>query len=65
MVIPFREKWIPPTLLVIICALLHAPNETIWARSFRVDMLPNGNFLGCASCHVKSSGGWTEDLFRE
>ena len=50
-------------MLVIICALLYAPNETIWARSFRVDMLPNGNVLGCASCHVKSSGGGPRTSF--
>ena len=63
MVISFREKWIPPTFLVIIWALVCASNETIWARSFRVDMLPNGNVLGCASCHVKSSGGGPRTSF--
>ena len=55
--IPFREKWMPPTFVVIVCALVGASIETIWARSFRIDMLPNGNAIGCASCHVKSSGG--------
>lgn len=44
-------------LLLIGCALQCALIEKTHARSFRVSMLPNGNALGCASCHIRSSGG--------
>ena len=53
----YKNQWISLTLLVIGCALQCAFIEKTHARSFRVGMLPNGNALGCASCHIRNSGG--------
>ena len=53
----FKNQWISLTMLLIGCALQCAFIEKTHARSFRVAMLPNGNALGCASCHIRSSGG--------
>jgi len=35
----------------------------VMARSFRVDMIPNGNKFSCANCHINPAGGGTRNAF--
>lgn len=35
----------------------------MWARSWRVAQVPNGQNFGCALCHVRSSGGGARNPF--
>lgn len=37
--------------------------QTISARQFRVNQLPNGSRFGCANCHVSASGGDARNAF--
>ncbi len=37
--------------------------QPLFARSHRVDQLPNGNINGCANCHVSPGGGGARTAF--
>lgn len=38
-------------------------SASVWGRSFRVSMLPNGDAIGCAACHVSPFGGGARNPF--
>lgn len=46
--------------LMMLAGLISLP---LHARSFRVAQLPNGNSLGCGSCHVNPGGGGARTEF--
>jgi hypothetical protein len=58
----YIKKRIFSALSITFCTLLFAFVEQADARSFRVDMFPNGNVNSCANCHVRPSGEAPERL---
>ena len=53
-----RSSWL---LLVMIsgfaCGMLGILCPALQARPYRVDLIPNGNFYGCSTCHDSGGGG--------
>lgn len=37
--------------------------QPAFARSFRVNMIPNGNVYGCQTCHISAGGGGPRNAF--
>ncbi|MBT7597602.1 MAG: hypothetical protein HN559_22045 [Gemmatimonadetes bacterium] len=56
---------LPPRLCVwlIVSSLALASVSPLMARSHRVDQVPHGQTLGCATCHVNPSGGGSRNAF--
>lgn len=42
---------------------LLAGEQPAFARSFRVNMIPNGNVYGCQTCHLSAGGGGPRNSF--
>ncbi|MDX9754388.1 MAG: PQQ-dependent sugar dehydrogenase [bacterium] len=59
----FSYRFIP--FFVTAALVLVSYNPLLWARSFRVSLLPNGSVFQCANCHVNSFGGGTRTPFGE
>lgn len=60
--LPARSSWAATLAAGVLGVGLFTGSE-VEARSFRVNMMPNGSQLGCGSCHVSAGGGGPRNSF--
>ncbi len=50
--------------LLALLLIFVLPSIAIWARAFRLDVLPDkGKNFGCKTCHISPNGGGTKNPF--